>query len=144
MPLFSPTKKKEKKPVKNVPSKREERITEVPSVGKYEILDEYNIIPQTVTVEISWNPTSMESIYIANEPVLSSDEEILLKKISKNMEQIVKSSKNLPEDLSQLTIEKVIDSYLKGRKYKLNRRTVDKIKYFIKRITKVMDHWNLS
>ncbi|MCL5888999.1 MAG: type II/IV secretion system ATPase subunit [Candidatus Thermoplasmatota archaeon] len=133
MPLFSPTNKKDKKPAKNLPAKKEERISEVPAVGKYEVLDEYNIIPQTVSVEISWNPASMESIYIAYEPVISVDEEVLLKKISKNMEQIVKSSKNLPDDLSQLTIEKIIDSYLKGRKYKLNRRTVDKVKYYIKR-----------
>ena len=53
--------------IQNHPIGVEERITEVPSVGKYEILDEYNIIPQTVTVEISWNPTSakiMETVII--------------------------------------------------------------------------------
>ena len=65
MPLFSPTNKKDKKPAKNLPAKKEERISEVPAVGKYEVLDEYNIIPHTVSVEISSNPASMESIYIA-------------------------------------------------------------------------------
>jgi flagellar protein FlaI len=111
----------------------EEKLPDVPQTRRYEILDEYNIIPQTVSVEISWNPNNMETIYIANEPVLSKDEEDLLKRISANMEQIAKSSKFLPDDLSKLTIEGIIESYLRGRKYKLNKRTIDKIKYYIKR-----------
>ncbi len=134
MPLFPSLKSRSKKlPATSTQQIREERKLDVPSVGRYEVLDEYTIIPQTVSVEISWNPNTMEAMYVVNEPVMSSDENELLKRISKNMEQIVKNTKNLPDDLSTLTIERVIDAYLKGRKYKLNRRTTDKIKYYIKR-----------
>lgn len=133
MPLFPALKGRGNKQSLAKAETNEMRKADAPSVGRYEILDEYNIIPQTVSVEISWNPNTMEAMYVVNEPVMSSEELDLLKRITKNMEQIVKNTKNFPDDLSTVTIDKVIDAYLKGRKYKLNRRTTDKIRYYVKR-----------
>lgn len=110
MPLFPTLKGKREKQSLSKVEPKEIRKADTPSVGRYEVLDEYNIIPQTVSVEISWNPNTMEAMYVINEPVMSEEEEDLLKRITKNMEQTVKNSKNLPDDLSTVTIDKVINN----------------------------------
>ncbi|MGP6220774.1 type II/IV secretion system ATPase subunit [Caldiplasma sukawensis] len=100
---------------------------------KYEVLDEYDVIPNEVTVSISWNQESMETLYVLNEPELTDQEKLTLDIIKKSMEQIIKSMKKFPSDFVNVKIGSVIESYLRNRGYKLPRQSVDKIKYYIKR-----------
>lgn len=100
---------------------------------KYEVLDEYDIIPNEVTVSISWNQESMETLYVLNEPELTEQEKTTLDIIKKSMEQIIKSMKKFPSDFVNVKIGSVIESYLRNRGFKLPRQSVDKIKYYIKR-----------
>ncbi len=126
---------KDKRKIKKNRNQEEEDAVknEMPEIKKYEVMDEYSIIPRVVSVEISWNPDILEAIYVVNEPMMNAEELELLERIEKNMEQVVKSSKTLPEDLTSLTIDQIIENYLSNRKNKYPLKTIDKLKYYIKR-----------
>ena len=105
-----------------------------PQINKsYEIIDEYNIISRVVSIEIAWNKDTMETLYIVHEPEISEAELKEIEIISKNMEQIVRSSNNLPNEFSVKDIEQIIDSYMKSRRTKIPKASIDKYKYYIQR-----------
>ncbi|EQD81202.1 type II secretion system protein E, partial [mine drainage metagenome] len=87
----------------------------------------------SVSIEIAWNKDTMETLYIVHEPEITDFEKEEIKLISKNMEQIVRSSKNLPVDFSTKDIEAIIDSYMKSKRTKIPKNSIDKYKYFIQR-----------
>ena len=107
---------------------------ETPQINKsYEIVDEYDIIPRVVSIEIAWNKDTMETLYIVHEPEITEAELQEVKVISKNMEQIVRSSNNLPTDFSVKDIEQIIDSYMNSKRTKIPKTSIDKYKYYIQR-----------
>ncbi len=107
---------------------------EAPQINRsYEIVDEYDIIPRVVSIEIAWNKDTMETLYIVHEPEISEAELQEVKIISKNMEQIVRSSNNLPTEFSVKDIEQIIDSYMTSRRTKIPKTSVEKYKYYIQR-----------
>ena len=133
MEVLKSIKKKKKSNLAEEARKRIEIAREITLPKNIESIEKYNIIPGMVNVEIIWNKDMLESIYVVTEPELEFEESQFLARIEADMEQVIRSLKTLPDDLSQISIEKIASNYLTGRKSVYSLKAIENLKYYIKR-----------
>ena len=133
MEVLKSIKKKKKSNLAEEARKRIEIAREITLPKNIESIEKYNLIPGMVNVEIIWNKDMLESIYVVTEPELEFEESQFLARIEADMEQVIRSLKTLPDDLSQISIEKIASNYLTGRKSVYSLKAIENLKYYIKR-----------
>lgn len=133
MEVLKNLKKKKKSNMAEEARKRIEIAKEITLPKNIESIEKYSIIPGVVNVEIIWNKDMLESIYVVTEPELEFEETEYLARIEADMEQVIRSLKTLPDDLSTISIEKIASNYLTGRKSVYSLKTIENLKYYIGR-----------
>ncbi len=133
MEVLKNLKKKKKSNLAEEARKRIEIAREITLPKNIESIEKYSIIPGLVNVEIIWNRDMLESIYVVTEPELVFEETQFLARIEADMEQVIRSLKTLPDDLTQISIEKIASNYLTGRKSVYSLKAIENLKYYIKR-----------
>ncbi len=98
-----------------------------------DLIDRYDIIGSLGSVEIYWNRKTFETIYSVTEPVLNEYEKMLLKTLPEEMRMVIPNKEGYLTDYSGVSIDKIVDDYVKAYAIEMSDESKEKVKYYLKR-----------
>ena len=110
--------------------------TEIPPITDPDIQEMafYPVVDPFSYVRVTYNAATSDYIMSVIEPVLTEDEDALLKKIKATFEMILDYEWAKLDHMNKKTyLERSVDSYIKSRGIRLEPISEDKVKYFITR-----------
>jgi len=110
--------------------------TEIPPITDPDIQEMafYPVVDPFSYVRVTYNAATSDYIMNVIEPVLTEDEDALLKKIKTTFEMILDYEWAKLDHMNKKTyLERSVDSYIKSRGIRLEPISEDKVKYFITR-----------
>lgn len=99
----------------------------------FDLIDRYDIIGTSGSVEILWNRETLENIYAVVEPQLNDIERAFLESLPKEMQMVIPNVKGYVRSFEGFDIAKVLDDYIDAYQVRLSNQSKEKIKYYLKR-----------
>ena len=97
-----------------------------------DLIDRYDIIGTTGSVEIQWDREKLETIYSVVEPHLNEIERAFLNALPREMQMVIPNIKGYLKTFEGFDIGKVLDDYIEAYQVRLSDQSKEKIKYYLR------------
>ena len=98
-----------------------------------DLIDRYDIIGTSGSVEIQWDREKLETIYSVVEPQLNEIERAFLNALPREMQMVIPNIKGYLNTFEGFDIGKVLDDYIEAYQVRLSDQSKEKIKYYLRR-----------
>ena len=98
-----------------------------------DLIDRYDIIGTTGSVEIQWDREKLKTIYSVVEPQLNEIERAFLNALPREMQMVIPNIKGYLNTFEGFDIGKVLDDYIEAYQVRLSDQSKEKIKYYLRR-----------
>ena len=114
-------------------SKSRRPIAKTSGNENLDLVDRYDIIGTSGSVEIQWNRETLETIYSVVEPQLNEIEEAFLRTLPREMQMVIPNVKGYLGTFDGFDIGKILDDYIEAYQVRLSEQSKNKLKYYLKR-----------